>query len=81
MDFAGSAWAISATGNEAGISCADGVDDLGCHFLRSPDDAEGGVVEEIAVVASGSTAIGTESGDLVGTDFASGAEAGFVAVG
>ena len=46
MNFAGSGWATSATGVEAGISCADGVDDLGCHFLRSTNDAEGGVVEE-----------------------------------
>jgi len=81
MDFAGSGWATSATGVEAGISCADGVDDLGCHFLRSTSDAEGGVVEEPAVVDSGSAAIGPESRDLVGTDFASEAEAGFVSVG
>ena len=81
VDFAGSGWAISATGVEAGISCADRMDDLGCHFLRSTEDAEGGVGEEIAVVDSGSTAMGGESGDLMGTDFASGAEAGFVSVG
>ena len=80
-DFAGSARAMSATGVEAGISCADGADDLGCHFLRSTDDSEGEAVEEIAVVDSGSTAIGKEAGDLVGTDLASGAEAGFVSVG
>ena len=81
MNFAGSGWATSATGVEAGISCADGVDDFGCHFLRSTDDAEGGVVEEPAVVDSGSAEIGTESGDLVGTDCGSEAEAGFVSVG
>ena len=81
MGLAGSAWAISTTGVRAGISCADGAGDLGCHFLRLTDDAEGGVVEEIAVVDSGSTAIGKESGDLVGTDFASGAEAGFASAG